>query len=223
MSTVQLGPFIINGQMLLTLCFGAAGWLALRYRLRNKPERNLILTMASNAFFLWIVIWKGSVLFFDPVGVIQQPVSLLFFDGGERGQWIASLIALAYVGYRSSKQPISVKMVMIALITFFLAGWLACQLVLLAFGEGPFWYNVANAGLTALFLLSLLTFQETGSSARAIQLGVWFSIGNVLLLFMDHARPLFFISFSEQQLVFLALAVCFTTWSWFDVKSVRGG
>lgn len=25
LSTVQLGTFVINGQMLLTLCFGAAG------------------------------------------------------------------------------------------------------------------------------------------------------------------------------------------------------
>lgn len=217
--TVQLGPFVINGQMLLTLCFGLAGWFALRNRLRNMPERDFLLSIASNAFFLWIVIWKGSVLIFDPVGVIQQPMSLLFFDGGERGRWMASLIAVAYIGYRSTKQPISVKIVMTALITFVLAGWLACQLVLLAFGEGPFWFYSANAGLTALLLLSLLFSQETDSSTRAIQLGVWFSIGNVLLLFMDHARPLRFMSFSEQQLVFLALAACFTAWSWFDAKS----
>lgn len=219
MSTLQLGPFVINGQMLLTMCFGAAGWLALRYRLRNMPERNLLLSIASNAFFLWLVIWKGSVLVFDPVGVIQHPMSLLFFDGGERGRWMAILIAAAYVGYRSFKQHISVEIGMAALITFVLAGWLACQLVLLAFGEGAFWFYSANAGLTALLLMSMLFSQETDSSTRAIQLGLWFSIGNVLLLFMDHRRPLWFLSFSEQQLVFLALAACFTAWLWFDAKS----
>lgn len=135
----------------------------------------------SNAFFLWIAVWKGSVLFFDPIGVIQQPMSLLFFDGEEHGRWLASLIVIAYVGYRSHKQIISMKIVMAALITFALAGWLACQLALLASGDEPFWFYAANAGLTALLLLSLLFSQETGSPTRAIQLGVWFSIGNVLL------------------------------------------
>ncbi|RXZ78843.1 hypothetical protein EBB07_25395 [Paenibacillaceae bacterium] len=109
MHSIQIGSYVLNGQLVLHLCYGAAGWLVLKYRLRKMPERALIMSYGFNAFLLWLLIWKGSFVLFHPVAFIEQPAALLYFDGGKRGWWAATLIAVLYFMFKSVKQRLSVK------------------------------------------------------------------------------------------------------------------
>lgn len=97
MNNVQIGSLVLNGQLILYLAFGAAGWLILRYRLRNMPERHTVLSVLSNAYLMWILVWKFSFLLFHPMEVFHRPAALLYFDGGARGVWIASLVSALYI------------------------------------------------------------------------------------------------------------------------------
>lgn len=107
MHNMVIRSLVLNGELLLYLSFGAAGWLVLRYRFRHMPEKEKIMSSISNAFWLWIIVWKTSVFLFHPMEVIQYPLSLLYFDGGDRGIWIASLVVAIYIGRKGWKQSFS--------------------------------------------------------------------------------------------------------------------
>ncbi|UQZ33435.1 hypothetical protein C2I18_07610 [Paenibacillus sp. PK3_47] len=85
MHNFQIGSLVLNGQLILYLGFGVAGWLMVYFHHRNKPAQEEVLSIISNAYWLWMLVWKASFLLFHPGEVIQQPMSLVYFDGGERG------------------------------------------------------------------------------------------------------------------------------------------
>ncbi|MGN7471537.1 hypothetical protein [Brevibacillus composti] len=223
MHSIQIGSFVLNGQLILYFSFGAAGWLMLQYRLRNMPERGLILSCVSNAFWLWLIVWKASYLLFHPVEVIQQPVSFIYFDGGERGKWMASLVAVTYIWLKASKQNVPLKMWVDILITYAFAGWSACQVLLFMIGEEPAWFHAASAGLSAVLFMSF-SFSSRGSdSPEGIVYAIWFSIGHVMLWFLVPDRSMWLLSFNKQQLIFLLVATGLTGWAWLDEKVKKGG
>lgn len=101
---LQVGTFVLNIELLLYLIAGIIGVLTVRYRERDCAERERRVSEAWNSVFLWLIIWKGSLILFDFKGVIQHPLSLIFFSGGVRGVLIASLVALAYLFLRNYRR-----------------------------------------------------------------------------------------------------------------------
>ncbi|MFP3380475.1 hypothetical protein SB767_29585, partial [Bacillus sp. SIMBA_069] len=99
--------------------------------------KKLILSVAANAFLLWILMWKASYFLFHPQEVISHPMSLLYFDGGERGQWTASLAAIVYSGYAFRKRSLPVRLWLDSGVWFWFAGWMVYHALLLALGESP--------------------------------------------------------------------------------------
>jgi peroxiredoxin len=97
MFLISIGPFSFHGPLLLWITFGAAGFLAIRYRFARHPSVDRIRSAFFTGSVLWLLVWKGSLVVIDLPGVIAAPSSLLYFDGGVRGQWAASLIALVWV------------------------------------------------------------------------------------------------------------------------------
>ncbi|NWL88022.1 hypothetical protein DMN77_10520 [Paenibacillus sp. 79R4] len=101
MANLQIGTFVLNIELLIYFIAGIAGVLIVRYRDRNHAERERRAGQAWNAVFLWIIVWKASLMLFDFQGVIRHPLSLVFFSGGLRGVWLASIISLAYLFLRN--------------------------------------------------------------------------------------------------------------------------
>ncbi|XID96197.1 peroxiredoxin family protein [Paenibacillaceae bacterium WGS1546] len=101
---MQLGTFVLNLEMLIYLAAGMAGVLAVRYRHRRDPDRERLVSGAWNAAFLWLLVWKGSLILFDPSGVLAHPQSLLFFSGGARGAALASVAAAGYLVRSNAKR-----------------------------------------------------------------------------------------------------------------------
>ncbi|WP_312113269.1 hypothetical protein [Brevibacillus reuszeri] len=147
MYNFQIGSMVVNGQLILFASFYLAGWLMLHYRLRGHQDKKMIVSIASNAFLLWLLIWKASYFLFHPQEVIAAPMSLLYFDGGEWGQWIASLVAIAYSGYAFRKQSLPAMLWLNSGVWFSFAGWMVYQALLLVLGESPSIYALLLAGL----------------------------------------------------------------------------
>lgn len=224
MHSIQIGPFILNGPLLLSLSFGLAGGLMVQNRFRNRPEQGLMLNEVSKAFWIWVIIWKGSLLFFHPIETMQQPMSLLYFDGGERGRWLASLVILVYLLYRALKHKnrISYSIWLETGVWFTFSGWFVYQMILFMVGESLSWFHALNAGMTAALLLSLAVSQSGSATQSSLAYGLWFSIGNVLLLFFVPERSLWILSFSKQQLVFMLIAFSLAAGLWLEEKTKIG-
>jgi len=219
---IRIGSLVLNGLLVSYLLFGAAGWLLLRYRLRGLPEREWILPCASNAFWLWLIVWKASYLLIHPVEAVRQPVSLLYFDGGERGKWLASLAAAAYLALKVRKRRMPYKTAFDHFAAFAFAGWSARETLLVLVGEEPAWFHAASTGFTAVLLVSLLFSSGRTDAPAGIAHAVWFSLGHALLWFLVPDRPVWLLSFGKQQLLFLLAAAVLTGWAWLDGKGERG-
>ncbi|MCR8659190.1 TlpA family protein disulfide reductase [Paenibacillus endoradicis] len=100
MQNLQLGPLVLNMDLLIYLMAGIMGVLAVRIRSRGHSEKEILQSYAWNSVFIWMIIWKGSLLLFDPLSFIRNPQALLFFDGGSKGFWLATVVAVIYIGYR---------------------------------------------------------------------------------------------------------------------------
>ncbi|MGG1660791.1 hypothetical protein [Brevibacillus sp. NRS-1366] len=157
MYNFQVGSLVVNGQLVLFFSFWFGGWLTLRYRLRNRQNKKMILSVVANAFLLWLLIWKASYFLFHPHEVIFQPMSLLYFDGGERGKWAASLVAIAYSGYVFWKRNMSLGLWLDSGAWFMFAGWMLYHILLLLMGTSPSIYVFLLAGL---FLACWVWYRE---------------------------------------------------------------
>lgn len=152
MYAIQLGSFVLNGEIILYIAFGFAGWFALRLRVRRWPEREALLATASSAFLPWILVWKGSLILLDPSGFFQYPASLLYYSGGERGRWIAGGVAALYVVYRVRKHNIPIRTAAEGAVIYCLGGWSGYQLLLAVIDNDELIRHLGAAGLTALLL-----------------------------------------------------------------------
>lgn len=226
MNNIQIGSYVLNGQLISYLVFGAAGWLVLRYYLRNMAEWRVVLSIVSNAFWLWVIVWKLSYLIFQPLEVIQRPLVLLYFDGGERGAWIASLLTASYIWMKAKKLKGCVPSWADIITLYLFAGWSAYQMLWFIFGGEPGWVHAASGILSGTFLLLLLLPSLRGTktnSVKSLVYAVWFSIGQVLLGFCIPGRTILLLSFSNQQLLFLLIAVALIGWNWVKERRSQGG
>jgi hypothetical protein len=67
-------------------------------------EQNLLSTA-----LVWILVFKFSILLFRPSIIWTNPFGLLFFTGGTRGIYLASIIGLLYFYWQTYKSNIPFK------------------------------------------------------------------------------------------------------------------
>ncbi|MEK4039363.1 hypothetical protein MHH49_17730 [Paenibacillus sp. FSL F4-0122] len=207
MHNIQVGSLVLNGQLIFYFWFGTAGWLMLHYRNRNQRVQEEVLPLLTNAFWLWMVIWKASYLLFYPVEVIRRPISLLYYDGGERGAWLAALAAVVYIWRAASKRNIIFMALVDGLIIYMLAGYLASRILLLLTGVEHIWFHLTSLVLALVLLILLQTTRAANlPAARRFVYVVWFCIGHIVLWFFISERQTWFLSFNKQQVFFLITA-----------------
>lgn len=109
MYTIQVGQLVLNLEILIYLLCGAVGVLAIRMKIKPSAERDKVVSVAFHAVLLWLLVWKGSLLLFQPSDVFANLSSLLYFSGGVKGKWLATAIAAAYLLVKLHKFKIGKK------------------------------------------------------------------------------------------------------------------
>lgn len=84
MTNIQIGSLVLNTELLIYLAAGVVAVFALQLRSKGHPLKDKIVSIGWNAVILWIVVWKGSLLLFDPMSVIRNPF-LCYFLVEEQG------------------------------------------------------------------------------------------------------------------------------------------
>ncbi|MCP3761174.1 hypothetical protein NLX67_02045 [Domibacillus sp. A3M-37] len=95
MDVIQIGNVtlpVVQPAVALAL-FGT--WLYARLTLGKAFSEQV-----SSAAFLFIAVWKLSILLFQFELVIKAPLSLLYFNGGTNGFILGIMVALAYMGMK---------------------------------------------------------------------------------------------------------------------------
>ncbi|MFB9325142.1 peroxiredoxin family protein [Paenibacillus aurantiacus] len=107
MYTVQVGQLALNLEIAVYLLSGLAGVFGVWLRSKRGAIPRTQISDAMHAVFLWLIIWKASIIVFDPVTVMAEMRSLLYFSGGSKGAMLASIVSAAYVLYKGRRTKAS--------------------------------------------------------------------------------------------------------------------
>lgn len=104
MSIIPIGPLMIRADIVIFLICAAAGFAALRIRLRQMPQREWILDTYLSVIIIGFLSWKFGMLVFDPIRTLQHPTSLIYMTGGVRGIWLGVVLAIVYAALRWNRK-----------------------------------------------------------------------------------------------------------------------
>lgn len=136
MGILQLGPLTIKYEWLLLLFAGFTTYFVLRIKLKNKSFQKEFIDAAMNVTILSFLIYKFSVILFRPNLLFENPIALLYFDGGRKGLVLALITGTVYLFWKVRKMKWNnvdfVKGVIYTAISFLLTYWLLRTLLILA-------------------------------------------------------------------------------------------
>ncbi len=208
LNVIQLGPFMLNFELLILIISAFVGYLGLRYRLSKAEVEASIRDKFVTALIISLIVWKFSLIVFDPITVLQYPLSLLYFNGGDKGLWLAVVISLIYVWIRSRGDGTSLWLNVDVISIGLMAGSGTYHLLLLMKDTSNILFHLLYISFVAGLLVFLnISKRAVGNPIIINQLVIWFSLGMVGIFFAVKERSYMFLSFSLEQIFFLFILV----------------
>lgn len=202
MNVLRVGPLLVDLKLLFVIAAAIAGYLALIGRKEMRDKEDAAISVLVNAFLIGLLIWKLSPVLFDLKSVIQQPLSLLYFHGGQRGVWLGIAAAVFYVAWRMNKLQVPLprygELVLI--------GWTTGMgiyhlLSAVAFDRETIVHTFAallNFVVSGYFLSRRI---EQTSQASLLRISGWYFLAMLALPFLQEYRESIVWGFSLEQLI----------------------
>lgn len=135
MDTWVWGPFVIQKSMLFVIAAVAVGLGIGRLRLKGTAMGAAFSSIGLNAIVIWVISWKLSVLLFEPRSVLTNPMSLLYYNGGNRGIWVAVLLSCLYLWYAVRKERMDKVLYIDSLLVSLIGGYAVYGAIIFIAGE----------------------------------------------------------------------------------------
>ncbi|MBM7619123.1 glucan phosphoethanolaminetransferase (alkaline phosphatase superfamily) [Bacillus tianshenii] len=102
MDAIQFGPLLLKKSILVLLFSLLLAYLYMAIIYKKRPETLKIIEQhLISAALWWILLFKFSILLFRPSIIWTNPFGIIFFTGGTKGIYLASIVAL-FVFYRKA-------------------------------------------------------------------------------------------------------------------------
>lgn len=227
-SNLQLGPFVLKTQWLVIMLSMSVAYFVIWYRLKKIASieasvKDQITETIEKGAVIAILTWKFSFLAFHPIRVVTNPISILYYSGGESGIGLAFVVFLLYFYYHSKRDHIPLGVYGDLLAASFLAGIVVYSLFALLWSQQGIW--VYGSEILLAMLLYLLYFRESKGTVRLGDLNqslMWFSLGQVFISFLNPLKQYFLWGFSKLQITFLFLAAFCIMIDFFRAKNRAG-
>lgn len=209
LSVITLGPFLIHFELIIVVVSVFAGYLALNYRLRKViTNGENIGNEYATALILGFFVWKFSLLLFDPISVIQYPMSLLYFNGGDRGIGLAIIISILFLGFRTHKDGTLIGTHLDGLAAGWIAGSGIYHLMLIITDTENLIFHTLFAALQVFLALFLYSRKAVVVNPIVIIRSlIWYSLGMNAIIFTHQDRDLFIFGFSKEQIIGFAIFI----------------
>lgn len=204
--TISFGPLMLRADLLIFLLSAMIGYIVLMIKLRGSEAGGWIKDTYVNAVGIGFFLWKFSMLFFDPQAALSNPLSLLYFSGGQRGLGLGIIGGVAYLIYRSYRsRPYMIPLIKAAILAY--GAVQAARFTMLFLWEGTMdWDNLLQALLSAA--LGIAAWLKFESPLRSyVPLALWYSLGSAIAPFLNENRHVVLVGFSLEQLFFVLVAV----------------
>ncbi|WP_149847171.1 hypothetical protein [Paenibacillus sp. 37] len=209
MQFITIGPFNISLEMLIVSASVLAGYLVLKWRLHvlRNVEGTSIDHLMTNILIAGLFIWKFSPLILDFQLVIHDPLSLIYFNGGTNGLWIAALYGCIVLMIHTWRKKLSFFMFPDLLLTFYLASSALYGLLYSILLQG----GVRSLALGLLGLVMGITQFKFSNKRMLSFLGLvvtvlWYSVGRAVIAFVDGNNEFVVHGIAAEQLFFLSAA-----------------
>ncbi|MFC6231753.1 peroxiredoxin family protein [Paenibacillus allorhizosphaerae] len=135
MDTWIWGPLVLQKNIVFAVVAALAGYGILRIRSEQAALGSAFRSVIVNAVLLWVISWKLSLLLFGGLGVLRNPMLLLYFSGGVRGAWIAALVAALYILFSARKLKMNVPDYIDSVLVSIFGGYTVYLALLTIIGE----------------------------------------------------------------------------------------
>lgn len=206
MHVVQLGPLLLNFNLLIFILSAFVAFLVIKMRLLRLNIEGMIAEKYARAIIIGFFTWKFSHILFDPGSVIQHPISLLYFDGGDRGVGLAFVTSLAYVWFRTRKDHTSISLHLDLASAGWIAGSSMYQLLLITMDTSNMLFHILHVILNGTLAICLYTKNRTTlGMQKTSPCWMWYSIGMVGIFFIQENRAFIIAGFTKEQAVYIII------------------
>lgn len=110
MDAIQLGPLLLKKSILVLLFSLLLAYLYMTIKYKKQPGTLRVIEQhLMGAAIWWILVFKFSILFFRPSIIWTNPFGLLFFTGGTKGIYLASVAALSLLYWKAYRSDLHMK------------------------------------------------------------------------------------------------------------------
>ncbi len=136
MGALLLGPFMIKHIYIVLLFAGLASYFTMKKSANIDPLfQKLFINTIINAALIWFVLYKFSVIIFQPFLFFENPFSIIYFTGGAKGAVLGVLVAISYLFIVIRKEKWSLKAwissIFYGIVTFIIIFWSVRTLLVL--------------------------------------------------------------------------------------------
>ncbi|RSK27139.1 hypothetical protein EJF36_09755 [Bacillus sp. HMF5848] len=101
MEQIAIGSVIIQVSWLMYAFSVIVGYIVLQLQMNKYPDVYKEVTdTAINSILIYIVVFKFSIILLRPTLLFENPLGLLYFDGGGVGVILGILSILIYVAWK---------------------------------------------------------------------------------------------------------------------------
>ncbi|MFD0958901.1 hypothetical protein [Paenibacillus chungangensis] len=202
MNILRVGPLLIDLKLLFVIAAAIAGYLTLKGRKGKWENEDAAVSIFVNAFVIGLLVWKLSPILFDIKSIVQHPISLLYFNGGQRGVWLGIAVAIFYTAWRMHR----LRFPFIRYGELLLMGWTAGMgiyylLSTVAFDRETIFHMLAS--LLNIVMAGYFLIRRSSPSSPAVvhRLTIWYFLAMFGLPFFREYREGIVIGFSLEQLI----------------------
>lgn len=194
-----IGPFLIQEKWALYVISIVISYITLRIVLKKKAIDSLMMDMLWNGFFTFLIVWKLSYALFHPISAFQNPISMLYFTGGDKGIILGVIAVPLYFFWKSKRNSFSFQ-------RYMELGFLAALTAIGSYRVLVWIFYLTDFILLFDALLPFAVMIYLVKSERWIASLLWFSLGELSFSYFKHGSPVI-LGFSWKQLFYITVAM----------------
>ncbi len=209
LEVIQIGALaILQKWFLLGVAFilSLVGMKLFLFYLKIAESKNIFDSMMNSVFYGFI-IWKLSLIIFEPSLVIRSPLSILYFSGGNKGVIVAIIFSFLYFMLVTRKTQLSFFNRYYFFLSFSLSTIFLYHGLSMVFHTAIGLYHFLIFSFTFLFLVWVLLRRNAFLGKDLITLQIMYSFLHVVTGFLLQPMQDKIFIFSLNQWFFLGIII----------------
>lgn len=202
---IDLGPILLPVKWLFVGLGLLVAYVVLKIRLKgSKLNGNVLLDTISNTAIIGFIVWKVSYAVFHPIYAMNNPIGILYFNGGERGLILAFIVSCVYLFFYAKKQKIHFMIYIDLILLAWISGSATFSLYQVT---SNLIYFIGHITFAMIIVLIILTKKvDIGNKHSVFTIGIYYSFSQILLGYFSNKSPII-LGFTLIQLIFILLAI----------------